>query len=109
MYLSQLYTLCAVSKSHRLPFTLSNSIVNSPLSLVHSDVWGPFTMSTSGFSYYVSFIDDYSWLTWVYPLSHKHEVFSKFLAFKSYAKNQFSTSLKIFRIDGGGEYISKPF
>lgn len=33
---------CSVSKCHRLPFKLSNSTVNNPLSLIHSDVWGPF-------------------------------------------------------------------
>lgn len=92
-----------------MPFTLSNSTVNSPLSLIHSDVWGPFHLSTSGYSYYVLFIDDFSRFTWIYPLKHKHKVFSKFLTIKAYAKNQFSTSLQIFRTDGGGEYINSPF
>lgn len=66
-------------------------------------------MSTSGFTYYVLFIDDYSRFTWVYPLKHKSEVFSKFLAFKAYAEKQFSTSLQVFRTDGGGEYCSNSF
>lgn len=102
-------THCAVAKSHRLPFTLSNSTVNKPLSLIHSDVWGPFHLSTAGFSYYVLFIDDFSRFTWVYPLTHKHEVFSKFVAFKAYAETQFNTKLQVFRTDGGGEYTSTPF
>ncbi|GMP89176.1 hypothetical protein CsSME_00040856 [Camellia sinensis var. sinensis] len=40
---------CCVSKTHRLPFSLSNSTVNKPLALIHSDVWGPFSASVSGY------------------------------------------------------------
>ncbi|CAL5339748.1 unnamed protein product [Camellia sinensis] len=54
---------CSVSKSLRLPFQLSSSTVNKPLSLIHSDVWGPFTPSVSGFRFYVLFIDEYSKFT----------------------------------------------
>lgn len=102
-------THCAVAKSHRLPFVLSNSTVNKPLSLIHSDVWGPFQSSNSGFTYYVLFIDDFSRFTWIYPLKYKHEVFAKFVAFKAYVENQFTTSLQVLRTDGGGEYGSNEF
>lgn len=36
-----LYTSSCVFKSHRLPFCLSSTTSNQPLSLIHSDVWGP--------------------------------------------------------------------
>lgn len=81
---------CSVAKSHRLPFHLFNSTVNKPLSLIHSDVWGPFE-SSSSFKYYVLFVDDFSRFTWLYPLNYKSEVYSKFLEFKAYAEKQFST------------------
>lgn len=102
-------THCAVAKSHRLPFVLSNSTVNKPLSLIHSDVWGPFQSSNSGFTYYLPFIDDFSRFTWIYPFKYKHEVFAKFVAFKAYVENQFTTSLQVLRTDGGGEYGSNEF
>ena len=50
---SSLCEHCCVSKSHRLPFCLSNPTVNKPLALIHTDVWGPFSSSVSGFKYYV--------------------------------------------------------
>lgn len=99
-------TSCCVAKSHRLPFKLSTTSVNQPLSLIHSDVWGPFNKSKSTFRFYVLFIDDYSKFTWLYPLHYKSEVFDKFVEFKNYAEKQFSTSLKIFRTDGGTEYVN---
>ena len=82
-----LCTTC-VSKSHRLPLYLSNSTSNKPLSLIHSDVWGPFSTSKDGYHYYVLFIDDFSRFTWIYPLHQKSELFSKFLLFKSCTENQ---------------------
>ncbi|CAL5401450.1 unnamed protein product [Camellia sinensis] len=100
---------CCVSKTHRLPFSLSNSTVNKPLALIHSDVWGPFSASVSGYKYYVVFIDDFSKFTWLFPLHYKSEVFSKFLEFKALVETQFSTSLKILRSDNGGEYLSTEF
>lgn len=42
-------TSCSVAKTQRLPFKLSTSTVNKPFSLVHSDVWGPFNASLTGY------------------------------------------------------------
>lgn len=48
---SSLCSHCCVAKSHRLPFALSNSTVDKPLALIHSDVWGPFLPSVFGLKY----------------------------------------------------------
>ncbi|GMP54052.1 hypothetical protein CsSME_00019325 [Camellia sinensis var. sinensis] len=97
---------CCVAKSHRLPFKLSNATVQKPFSLIHIDVWGPFSPSLSGYKYYVLFVDEYSKFTWLYPLCYKSEVFDKFVEFTAYVDNQFSTHLQIFRIDGGTEFVN---
>ena len=40
---------CLVAKSHKLPFSLSNSRSFHPLALIHTDLWGPTpTPSTTG-------------------------------------------------------------
>jgi hypothetical protein len=72
---------CQKAKSHQLPFPISLSVSHFPLALVFSDVWGPAPSSVGRFKYYVSFIDDYSKFTWVYPIKHKSDVFHKFQEF----------------------------
>ncbi|KAI0500239.1 hypothetical protein KFK09_018448 [Dendrobium nobile] len=101
---------CKMAKSHRLPFNKSQSISSAPFYIIHSDVWGPSPfISNNGYKYYVSFIDDHSKFTWVYPLRQKSEVFAKFLEFQHMLSRQFQAHIKIFRTDGGGEYINKHF
>jgi hypothetical protein len=53
----------AVCDACQLSFSLSSRVVNNPLELVFSDVWGPAEISVSGHKYYVSFIDAYSRFT----------------------------------------------
>ena len=57
------------------------------LDVVHSDVWGPAQVTTlSGCCYYVTFIDDFSRHTWIYPMRQKSEVFKHFQQFKAEAE-----------------------
>jgi len=99
---------CQLDKSKQLPFQSSPRVSMCPLDLIHSDVWSCSTKSLGG-CYYVLFIDDFSIFTWLYPIHHKSDVFSVFVQFKSLVENQFSTSIKQFQCDGGGEYMSTQF
>jgi hypothetical protein len=45
----------------------------------------------------------------LYPIHNKSDVFQVFVQFKSIVENQFSSSIKQFQCDGGGEYMSKQF
>jgi hypothetical protein len=51
----------------------------------------------------VSFIDDYSYKTWVYFLKSKDEVLRKFKEFKALVENLSERKIKILRLDNGGE------
>lgn len=97
---------CHFSKSSRLPFNSSLSKTTKSFELVHSDVWGPFSISIDGFRYFVTFIDDFSKVTWVYLLKSKSEVFNYFKDFHIMISNQFFAHIKIFRTDNGTEYTS---
>ncbi|KAG8479816.1 hypothetical protein CXB51_029314 [Gossypium anomalum] len=66
-------TLCKIGKSHKLPFTSSKTVYSNPFELVTSDVWGPSHMLSSGYSYYVSFVDIYNRYTWLYFIKTKLE------------------------------------
>jgi histone deacetylase 1/2 len=102
-------TSCLVSKATAQPFDLSVNSSNNVLDLVHSDVWTSPVLSFTGYKYYVIFVDDFSKFTWFYPMRNKHEVFACFQLFKSHVENLFSTTIKFFRSDNGGEFTSKQF
>lgn len=66
---------CLSGKMKKLPFPNSVSTYLYPLELVHSDVWGLVPqISSNGFKYYVSFIDDMSKYTWFFPITSKSDV-----------------------------------
>ncbi|KAL5563628.1 hypothetical protein UlMin_033375 [Ulmus minor] len=96
---------CQFGKSHLLPFPISDSHASQILDLIHTDVWGPAPIqSTSGFRYYMHFLDDHSRYTWIFPLKFKSEAFSTFLQFKTLVENQFERKIKCVQSDMGGEY-----
>jgi len=55
--------------------------------------------SLGNFVYYVLFIDDYSWKTWIYFLKAKDEVFNKFQEFKDLVENISERKIKLLRYD----------
>jgi hypothetical protein len=81
----------------------------SPLHLIHTNVWTSPIFSSSGFKYYVIFVDDRSRCTWLYPLYTKAKVYECFIKFELLVEKQFSSSIKQFQSDGGGEYTSIRF
>ena len=60
---------CILAKSHRKTFLPSNTVVDKPFSLIHSDVWGPVShTSKAGFSYFLLFVDDCTRMNWIFFL-----------------------------------------
>ena len=71
-----------------------NKRAESIFELVHSDVWGPCPVtSKTGFRYFVTFVDDFSRMTWIYFMKNRFEVFSHFCAFCAEIKTQFNISV----------------
>ena len=53
------------------------------LTLVHTDVCGPFDMlARDNYIYFIIFIDDLSWYGYVYLMRHKSEAFEKLKKFR---------------------------
>lgn len=99
---------CTMGKNIKRQFHSSESRSKEILDLVHSDLCGPMSIaSLSGFSYYVTFIDDYSRKTWIYFLRSKEsdEVLGRFKEFKVQVENLSGKRIKVLRSDNGGEYI----
>ena len=94
---------CVLGKSHRSTYSPSKFKSTIPFELIHSDVWGPSKESTiSRMRYYVSFIDDYTRLSWIVLLKTKNEVFPAFQTFYTTVKTQYNATIRVLRSNNGG-------
>ena len=99
---------CLLGKATHRPFPHSLSRTQQLNQLVHSDLCGPMeTLSLSGSSYFLTFIDDYSRYTTVYFVKQKSQVFSCFQDYWRMALRQHDLPIRVICSDNGGEYISK--
>ena len=102
---------CVLGKGHKEPFPKESKWrANEPLELMHSDLCGPMqTASLGGNKYFITFIDDFSRMCWVYFLRNKFETFHVFKKFKVMVELQSRYHVKRLRTDRGREYISADF
>ena len=73
--------------------------------LIHSNVYGPSSVSSIGGSqYFVVFVDDYSLYSWIFLIKHHFELLQVYSNFAKMATTQFSKRTKIFQSDNALEY-----
>ena len=102
---------CQFSKHHLLSYSPRvNKRASAPFELVHSDVWGSCpVVSTTGFRYFVTFVDDYSRTTLLYLMKNHSELFSHFHAFCAKIHTQFHVYVQNLISDNAKEYVSEQF
>ncbi|KAL0302731.1 UNVERIFIED_CONTAM: Retrovirus-related Pol polyprotein from transposon TNT 1-94 [Sesamum angustifolium] len=100
---------CELGKHHRASFPPRlEKRSSSPFTLVHSDIWGPCRFeSLREFRYFITFVDDYSRMTWVYLLKDRSQVPTIITSFYNEIYTQFSVNIRILRTDNALEFVQK--
>ena len=76
------------------------------LELIHTDICGPFNVrSVDGFSYFITFTDDFSCYGYIYPIREKSEALDKFKIFKAKVENQHELKIKVVRSNKGANIM----
>ena len=105
-------TACVYGKATRsvIPGVRSNGRASQTLELIHSDVCGPLEVqSIRGARFYITFIDDHSNLSVVYPMRKKSESFHYYKMFANFSQTHTGNRIKVLRSGRGGEYLSAEF
>ena len=107
VYLSEHYVY---DKHHPMSFPSRATRAKGILELMHSDVFRlMLVLSLGGSQSYVSFIDDFSIITWFYFMRKKYEVFETFKEFKTLVENETDKKIKVLRTYSEGEFFGKSF
>lgn len=104
-------TVCHRGKQHRAAIPKKSQWrASKRLQLVHADLCGPITPTSSSLKrYLLCFIDDFSRKAWIYFLAEKSETFSMFKVFKNLVEKESGCDICCLRTDRGGEFTSKEF
>ncbi|GJX75492.1 transposable element [Tanacetum coccineum] len=101
---------CVMGKQKRVSFSKAIHQTKGTLDYLHADCWGPSRVpSLGGARYFLSIIDDFSRMTWVFMMKHKSEAFEKFKHWKILIENQTGRKIKRLRTDNGLEFCSREF
>ncbi|CAI7796686.1 unnamed protein product [Closterium sp. NIES-53] len=99
---------CMQAKFTRYPFSSSEATVKAPLDEVVMDVVGPLKLGAAGAEYFLTIVDVYTRMTWVYVLSKKSDVAETVKTdWLPMVERQQDRLVKEIRTDRGGEFLSK--
>lgn len=103
-------TVCHVwplSRQTKLHFPVSHSKSSVVFVLLHVDVWGPYKVPTiEGKRFFVTIVDEYSRLTWLFLINTKDETCCILKSFFFLVCTQYNAYVKILRSNNGSEFIN---
>jgi hypothetical protein len=75
------------------------------LERIHCDICGPLPPCYGNFSYFILFIDCYSWFITLFLMKTRNEALLLFTEFKSAAENFCGEKIKLLRVDNAPELV----
>ncbi|CAI7816548.1 unnamed protein product, partial [Closterium sp. NIES-54] len=101
---------CMQAKFTRFPFSSSEATAKAPLDEVVMDVVAPLKLGAAGAEYFLTIVDVYTRMTWVYVLSKKSDVAETVKTdWLPMVERQQDRLVKAICTDRGGEFLSKEF
>jgi gag-pre-integrase-like protein len=93
-------TICPLGRQTRTTYPKSICKSTKPLELLRIDIWGPFRyLSRLHCSMFISIVDDFSKMTWIFLIKHKSEFVNIFRQFVLFIEKQLGTHVKCVRTD----------
>lgn len=94
------------SKQKKSPHFSSITKNSHIFEIIHADILGPYAhTSVSGYSYFLTLIDDFSCFTWVILMKSKDETRRNLTNFFTFIETQLNKKLKCLRSDNGVEFL----
>ncbi|CAI7801550.1 unnamed protein product [Closterium sp. NIES-54] len=101
---------CMQAKFTRYPFSSSEATAKAPLDEVVMDAVGPLKLGAAGEEYFLTIVDIFTRMTWVYVLSMKSYVAETVKTdWLPMVERQQDRLVKAIPTDRGGEFLSKEF
>ncbi|CAI7920752.1 unnamed protein product [Closterium sp. NIES-53] len=101
---------CMQAKFTHFLFSSSEATAKAPLDEVMMDVVGPLKLGAAGAEYFLTIVDVYTRMTWVYVLSKKSDVAETVKTdWLPMVERQQDRLLKAICTDRGGEFLRKEF
>ncbi|CAI7932708.1 unnamed protein product [Closterium sp. NIES-54] len=101
---------CMQAKFTRYPFSSSEAMAKAPLDEVVMDVVGPLKLGAAGAEYFLTILNVYTRMTWVYVLSKKSDMAETVKTdWLPMVERQQDRLVKAIHTDRGGEILSKEF
>ncbi|CAI7883365.1 unnamed protein product [Closterium sp. NIES-53] len=101
---------CMEAKFTRYPLSSSEATAKAPLDEVVMDVVGPLKLGAAGAECFLTILDVYTRMTWVYVLSKQSDVAETVKTdWLPMVERQQDRLVKSIRTDRGGEFLSKEF
>lgn len=99
-------TICLVGKKPKLAFNSRLPMrAKEGLGVVHPYIYGPLEVTSyGGNKYFITFLDEFSRVLWIFPTKSKSEVLQVFKDFKAMAERKSGKLIKILRTYGVREY-----